>query len=107
MYHDQKQPLHQEKSKTYDIKTHSFVCIESFSLFQKDAALIEQLKNEKERLENKIESLESVYQEQLREVRQENFTLNAKVNFFSSFKKKISSFSSNIDKSINKFGGKT
>ncbi|CAF1155940.1 unnamed protein product [Rotaria sordida] len=44
-----------------------------------DSALIEQLKLDKESLINKIESLEKVYEEQLRSIRQENFTLQAKI----------------------------
>ncbi|CAF1014974.1 unnamed protein product [Rotaria sp. Silwood1] len=44
-----------------------------------DSALIEQLKYEKESLINKIESLEKNYEEQLRSIRQQNFTLQAKI----------------------------
>ncbi len=41
--------------------------------------LIEQLKLDKELLTKKIESLETIYEEQLRNIRQENYTLQAKV----------------------------
>jgi len=41
--------------------------------------LIEQLKLDKELLTKKIESLENIYEEQLRNIRQENYTLQAKV----------------------------
>ncbi len=57
----------------------SFLFLNYFSFKQKDSVLIEQLKLDKDLLTQKIQSLENLHEEQLRNIRKENYILQAKV----------------------------